>query len=72
MCGGGGGGSYTPPPVTPPPAPSPAPTIDEARDARQKQDDALARKGRAANILTGSQGDLSAVTTKSGKTLLGS
>ena len=71
MCGGGGG-SYTPPPVTPPPAPSPAPTIDQARDSRQKQDDALARKGRAASILTGNQGDLSTAEVKSGKQLLGS
>ena len=71
MCGGGGG-SYNPPPVTPPPAPAPAPTIDEARDARQKQDAALARKGRAASILTSSQGDIAMTETKSGKTLLGS
>lgn len=72
MCGGGGGGSYTPPPVPPPPAPTPAPTIDASRDARQKQDDALARKGRAASILTGSQGDTSMAEVKSGKQLLGS
>lgn len=70
MCGGGGG-SYNPPPVTPPPAPLPAPTIDEARDTRQQKDVALARKGRAASILTSSQGDLTQTEIKSGKTLLG-
>lgn len=70
MCGGRGS-SYTPPPPTPAPTPSPAPTVDQARDQAQKQDVALKRQGRAANILTGAQGDLSNPQVKSGKDLLG-
>ena len=70
MCGGGAP-SYTPPPPAPAPTPTPAPTIDEARANRQKQDDVLARRGRAATVLTGSQGDMSAPATGT-KTLLGS
>jgi len=72
MCGGGGGGSpQKPDPIPPPPAASPAPTIDVARQSRQQQDNALSRKGRAANILTSSEGVLSAPETGT-KKLLGS
>lgn len=71
MCGGGGGSSYTPPPPTPAPTPMATPTVDTARAEIQKQDNVLDRKGRAATILTGSQGDLSNPTVKSGKDLLG-
>jgi len=59
----------TPPP--PPPAPAPAPTIDSARQAQQNQDRMAGRQGRAANILTGQQGDLVAPQTGT-KQLLGS
>jgi len=72
MCGGGGGGSVPKPdPIPPPPAASPAPTIDVARQNRMQQDNTLARKGRAANILTSSEGVLSAPETGT-KKLLGS
>jgi len=68
---GGGGPSYNPPPPAPPPAPAPAPNIDAARAARQKQDDVIGRRGRAASILTGIGGDLTSPPTTT-KTLLGS
>ena len=72
MCGGGGGGSpQKPDPIPPPPAAAPAPTIDVARQNRQQQDNSLARKGRAANILTGSEGVLTPPETGT-KKLLGS
>ena len=67
----GGGSSYNPPPPAPPPAPAPAPNIDAARASRQKQDDVIGRKGRAASILTGVEGDLTTPPASS-KTLLGS
>lgn len=60
-----------PPPPPPPPAPTPAPVIDQARQAQQSQDVLAGRRGRAATILTGSQGDLAAPTTGT-KQLLGS
>lgn len=53
-----------------PPAPTPAPTVDTARQAQQAQDKMAGAKGRAATILTGSQGDLAAPTTGT-KQLLG-
>lgn len=72
MCGGGGGGAVQKPdPIPPPPAAAPAPTIDVARQNRQQQDNSLARKGRAANILTGSEGVLTPAETGT-KKLLGS
>lgn len=72
MCGGGGGGSpQKPDPIPPPPAAAPAPTIDTARQNRMQQDNSLARKGRAANILAGPEGVLSAPETGT-KKLLGS
>jgi hypothetical protein len=71
VFGGGGAPSYTPPPVAPPPAPIPAPTIDAARQSQQSQDNVGAKQGRAAGILTSSQGDLSAAPTTK-KSLLGS
>lgn len=64
-----GGNSYTPKDPPPPPAPAPAPTMDNARQSRQKQDDVIARRGRAASILTGG-GDTSVLTGT--KQLLGS
>jgi hypothetical protein len=67
----GGGSSYNPPPPAPPPAPAPAPTIDNARQSRQSQDEAIGRKGRTSSILTGIEGDLSTPPTAN-KTLLGS
>jgi len=66
----GGGGSSQPSPPPPPPAPTPAPTIDTARQAQQSRDAVAGRRGRAATILTGAQGDLSAPTTGT-KQLLG-
>lgn len=67
-----GGGSSAPPPPPPPPAPTPAPTIDDARQKQQSSDKDAGRKGRAATILTGEQGDLSTPTTTSGaKKLMG-
>lgn len=57
-----------PPPV---PAPAPVPTIDDAAVSQRQQDALLKRRGRAATILTGPQGDLSAPPV-SAKTLLGS
>jgi hypothetical protein len=54
-----------------PPAPTPAPTIDAARQAQPAQDKMAGRQGRAATILTGSQGDLAAPSTGT-KQLLGS
>lgn len=71
--GGLFGGSPTPPPTPAPPAPTPAPTIDTARQSQQAMDRDAGRKGRAATILTGSQGDLSQPAVTSGtKQLLGS
>jgi hypothetical protein len=66
----GGGKSYTPSAPPPPPAPAPAPTIDNARQERQSQDEVIARRGRAASILTSTEGDLSTPTTGT-KQLLG-
>jgi len=63
---------FSKPPKPPtPPAPAPAPSIDEARQRQQAQDVLAGRKGRAATILTGAQGDLSTPPTAV-KTLLGS
>ena len=62
--------SISVPPTPTPPAPTPAPTLDVARQAQQAQDKLASAKGRAATILTGSQGDLSAPTTGA-KQLLG-
>lgn len=59
------------PPLPPPPAPLPAPTIDEAKQKRMNQDELLSRKGRAASILTGSSGDLTAPETGTKKLLGG-
>jgi hypothetical protein len=66
----GGGGNDAPPPP-PPPAPTPAPTIDTARQQQQAYDQQAGRRGRAADILTGDKGDMSAPTTGT-KQLLGS
>jgi putative ATP-grasp target RiPP len=68
--GFGGGAKYNPPPPTPVPAPAPAPTIDAARQAQMQNDNSVARMGRAASILTSTQGDMTNPTTK--KVLLGS
>lgn len=66
-----GFGSSKPQPLPPPPAPAPAPTIDTASAEQQKNEDsARKRQGRAATILTGQQGDLSAPSTGT-KQLLG-
>lgn len=61
--------SVAPPP--PPPAPPVVPTIDNARQAAMAADALAARKGRAASILTGNQGDLTAPPTSGAKQLLG-
>jgi hypothetical protein len=53
-----------------PPAPTPAPTIDMARQAQQVGDAMAGRRGRAATILTGPTGDLAAPETAT-KRLLG-
>ena len=53
-----------------PPAPAPAPTIDMARQSQQSRDVLAGRQGRAADILTGSKGDLTTPTTST-KNLLG-
>ena len=65
-----GGSSYSPPPPQPVPAPAPAPTIDAARQSQIQNDGMAARAGRAASILTSTQGDMTNPTTK--KVLLGS
>mgnify|MGYP006933436605 CR=1 FL=1 len=54
-----------------PPAPTPAPTLDVARQQQQTQDKVAGRQGRAASILTSTAGDLTPVQTGT-KTLLGS
>lgn len=59
------------PPLPPPPAPLPAPTIDTAKEKRMSDDTLLARKGRAASILTGPAGDLSTPETGTKKLLGG-
>lgn len=66
-----GGGSVSVPPPQTPPAPTPAPTIDTARQVQQSRDLFAGRRGRASDILTGSTGDLSAPQTAT-KKLLGS
>lgn len=67
----GFGGGSKPQPLPPPPAPAPAPTIDTASAEQQRGEDNMRkRQGRAATILTGAQGDLSAPTTGT-KQLLG-
>lgn len=59
------------PAIPPPPAPASAPTVDVAKDRAMAMDKLAGRRGRAASILTGSQGDLTAAPTAT-KTLLGS
>jgi len=54
-----------------PSAPTPAPTIDTARQQQQASDNAAMRRGRAATILTSQQGDLATTQTSATK-LLGS
>lgn len=71
MCGGSPPPIPPYPPLPPPPAPLPVPTVDTARDKRRSDDSMLGRKGRASEILTSPQGDLSAPTTGT-KKLLGS
>lgn len=66
---GGGSAPSIPAPQTPP-APTPAPTIDSARQAQQSRDVVAGRQGRASSILTGATGDL-AMPATSTKTLLG-
>lgn len=53
-----------PPPIEPP-------TVDEAAQARDQADNLRKRKGRAANILTGAEGDTGTKTTGSTKLLAG-
>ena len=64
-----GGKAPSIPTPPPPPAPTPAPTLEVARQSQQAQDTVASRKGRAADILTSTSGDLSAPETK--KNLLG-
>lgn len=59
------------PKTPPPPKPVQAPTVDEAKIASEAGDRLRRRRGRAANILTGSDGDTSSPTTGS-TALLGS
>jgi hypothetical protein len=47
------------PPLPPPPAPLPAPTIDTAKQQQIQNDQNVARRGRAADLLTGAGGDSS-------------
>lgn len=66
--------SPKPQPLPPPPPPAPAPTISTATvNSNKAQDNALARQGRASDILTGAGGDLTQVSTSanSAKKLLG-
>lgn len=58
------------PKMPPPPPPPIVPTIDQAREQQQKNDNANMRRGRAADILTGPLGDTSAPSVGT-KTLLG-
>lgn len=51
------------------PEPVPVPTVDDATVAREKEDAARRRKGRAAYVLTGEAGAGS--PTSATKTLLG-
>lgn len=67
---GFGSKAEAPPPPPPPPAPAVAPTVDVAKARIASQDTQNAAKGRAATILTGAKGDLTAPST-SLKTLLG-
>lgn len=68
------GGSKPAPVIAPPPPPPPAPSIDQAasRVAAEKaaQDAALRKRGRAASVLTGSEGVADTPIAK--KTLVGS
>jgi hypothetical protein len=63
------GGTPDIPKPPPPPAPAPAPTLDSAREAQQRTDKMISRKGRAATILSGPEGDLRAPSK--GKTYTG-
>lgn len=69
-----GGGSKAPQPMAPPPPPPPAPTMDQAasRTAAEKasQDATLRKRGRAAAVITGSEGVANTPIAK--KTLVGS
>jgi hypothetical protein len=67
---GFGSKSEPPPPPPPPPAPAVAPTVDVAKARVANQDAQNAAKGRAATMLTGAKGDMTAPST-SLKTLLG-
>lgn len=53
------------------PEPPPTPTIDQARQSQDITDRMRRRRGRAASVLTGPQGDPTAPATAA-KTLLGS
>lgn len=59
-----------PAPPLPPAPPAPPPTIDDAKEARRREDIMKRRRGRAATILSdGSGSDLAPPT--SAKSLLG-
>ena len=60
-----------PTPPTPAAPPAAAPTIDAAADMQRKQDNNLARKGRAADVLSGPAGDLTAAPVGTKKLLGG-
>lgn len=65
----GGGKAPELPPMPKPPEPEPVPTVDDAVSAREKEDAARRRKGRAAYVLTGGEGAGS--PNSATKTLLG-
>ena len=58
------------PDIPPPPAPPPVPKMDDAMKNAQDREAALRRQGRAAALMSGSKGDLSAPNVGT-KTLLG-
>lgn len=64
--------SSSPSPPPPPPPPPPAPSATDTAVIQNEQRDIQRRKrGRAATILTGSQGDLSTPMTTATSALLG-
>ena len=71
MSGMFGGSSDTSGQIGLPPAPIKPPTIDDARLKQQQSDNLLARKGRAASMLTGPQGIMPSPNSIGTKKLLG-
>lgn len=67
-----GGGSKAPSIPPPPPPPPPVPTVDDARAAADRETAGYRRRGRAATILTSTEGALTPSANIGAKTLLGS